>query len=69
MTNEKARELDLNLSFLDGRDYATEIIEDGINADRHGNDYRTVTRTVSKGESLKIQLAPGGGWAAILTPE
>jgi alpha-glucosidase len=69
MTNEKARELDLNLSFLDGRDYVTEIIEDGINADRHGNDYRTVTRTMSKGESLKIQLAPGGGWAAILTPE
>jgi alpha-glucosidase len=69
MTNEKARELNLDLSFLGGGKYKAEILQDGINADHFGCDYRTVTRSVSGGETLKLQLAPGGGWAAILTPE
>ena len=66
MTNENVREFNLNLAFLEDGEYSAEIIEDGINADRYGSDYRKVTRTISKGDSLKIKLAPGGGWAAIL---
>ena len=69
MTNEKARELNLDLSFLSEGKYKAEILQDGVNADHFGCDYRTVTRTASRGEALKVQLAPGGGWAAILTPE
>jgi alpha-glucosidase len=69
MTNEKDRELSLGLSFLSGGKYKAEILQDGINADHFATDYRTVTRSVSGGETLKVQLAPGGGWAAILTPE
>lgn len=66
MTNENTRKFTLDLSFLDDGDHVAEIIEDGINADRYGSDYRKVTRTISKGDSLTIKLAPGGGWAAIL---
>jgi alpha-glucosidase len=69
MTNEKAREISLDLSFLDEREYSAEVLRDGINADHYASDYQKVTRAVSKGESLRIQLAPGGGWAAILTPK
>ncbi len=69
MTNEKARELNLDLSFLGGGKYSADILEDGINADHFGCDYRKVTRTVSKADTLKVRLAPGGGWAAILTPD
>ncbi|MEE9167472.1 MAG: glycoside hydrolase family 97 protein [Candidatus Neomarinimicrobiota bacterium] len=69
MTNENAREFNIDLSFLDDSNYSVESIEDGINADRYGSDYRKVTQTISKGGSLTIKLAPGGGWAAILMPE
>jgi alpha-glucosidase len=69
MTNEKIREFILDLSFLDDGDYSAEIIQDGINADRYASDYNKINRTISKGDSLKIKLAPGGGWAAILNPK
>jgi len=67
MTNENAREFTLDMSFLKDGEYSAEIIEDGINADRYGSDYRKVNRTISNGDSLTIRLAPGGGWAAILS--
>lgn len=66
MTNENAREFTLDLSFLDNGEYSMGIIEDGVNADRYGSDYRKITRIISKGDSLTIRLSPGGGWAAIL---
>jgi len=67
MTNENAREFTLDMSFLKDGEYSAEIIEDGINADRYGSDYRKVNRTISNCDSLTIRLAPGGGWAAILS--
>ena len=68
MTNEDEREFTINLSFLDDKKYSADIMHDGINADRYAGDYHTETKTVSKNDSLKIKMAPGGGWAAILTP-
>ena len=64
MTDEIKRELTVDFSFLDGGDYTIEIYQDGINADRYGNDYKKVVRNISKSDKLKIQLAPGGGWVA-----
>lgn len=65
MTDWTAREITLDFSFLDaGKSYKAEIYQDGINADRNGNDYKKITRTVSKNDKLSIKLAPGGGWAA-----
>ncbi|MGD8778169.1 MAG: glycoside hydrolase family 97 protein [Ignavibacteria bacterium] len=68
MTNEKAREFTIELSFLDNDNYSAEIFEDGINADRYASDYLKDSRSVSKENSIKIKMAPGGGWSAILTP-
>lgn len=67
MTDWTARELTLDFSFLDaGKNYTAEIYQDGINADRNGNDYKKITRTVSKNDKITVKLAPGGGWAARL---
>jgi alpha-glucosidase len=64
MTDWTPRELTLDFSFLDaGKSYTAIVYQDGINADRNANDYKKVTRTISKGDKVTIQLAPGGGWA------
>ena len=68
MTNEMPREMGLELTFLDDNPYIAEIFEDGINADRFASDYRRVSRTVSKHDTITLKLAPGGGWCAILMP-
>ena len=56
MTNENPREFTIELSFLDNGAYSAEIMEDGINADRYGSDYRKVNRVVSKKDALTIQM-------------
>ncbi|NOX66573.1 MAG: glycoside hydrolase family 97 protein [Chlorobi bacterium] len=66
MTNENAREFTIDFSFLDDKEYTADIIKDGINADRYAGDYSTETKTISRNDSLKINLAPGGGWVLIL---
>ncbi len=67
LTDWKSRDLDLDLSFLPAGSYKMEIFQDGINADRHAEDYKHMVVTVRSGEKMKIHLAPGGGYAAIIT--
>jgi alpha-glucosidase len=69
MTNEHPREFTIELSFLNNGAYSAEIMEDGINADRYGSDYRKVNRVVSKKDSLTIQMKSSGGFATILMPK
>jgi len=64
MTDWNERDLELDLSFLDSGDYAVEIFRDGINADRHAEDYKKETQTVNASDDLSIHMAPGGGWVA-----
>jgi len=66
MTDWTARELTVDFSFLDPGRHSIEIYRDGINADRYGNDYKKETTEVSAGDKMKIKLAPGGGWAAVI---
>jgi len=69
MTNWSPRELILDLSFLGTGDYEAAIFKDGINADRDATDYKKEVIKVSSAEKLKINLAPGGGWAARIEKE
>lgn len=62
ITDWTARDMTVDLSFLDGQTRA-ELFRDGVNADRKGSDYKKVTMAVSKGQQLKVHLAPGGGFA------
>jgi len=67
ITNEAPRTLAVTLDFLDaGRSYTAEVYRDGA-----GADYRTSARhaiaiekrSVKKGDTLSLALAPGGGQA------
>jgi alpha-glucosidase len=64
MTNWTPRELTLDFSFLGAGNYQAVVFKDGINADRDGTDYKKEVIKITSGDKLKIQLAPGGGWAA-----
>jgi alpha-glucosidase len=68
MTNWTGRELELRLDFLPVGEFAMTSYEDGVNAHRAGSDYRMKKGKVSRQTVLKVRLAPGGGWAARITP-
>lgn len=65
MTDWTARSLDLDLSFLGEGTFEIEIMQDGINAEKSCNDYKRIVKLVTRADKLKINLAKGGGWAAI----
>ncbi len=67
MTNWKQRSLNVSLPFAKGKKYKAIIFKDGINSDKHASDYKIVETTISGDELLKIDMASGGGWTAILT--
>jgi len=64
MTDWSPRQLDLDLSFLPAGEFAMEIFQDGINADKHAQDYKHLKKSVKSGDKMKIEMAPGGGWVA-----
>lgn len=68
MNDWTARSIDIPLDFLDEGAYQADVFADGPNADRIGNDYTRTIRAVKKGETITVQLAPGGGWTARLMP-
>ena len=57
------RDAGLDLSFLPEGRYKAEIFCDGVNASRNANDYKHVMTEVSSGETIRIRMAPGGGYA------
>jgi alpha-glucosidase len=67
MTNWTARDLTIDFSFLPEGEYKIEIWQDGINADRNAVDYKKTSQTVNRNTKLNVHLAPGGGWAAIVS--
>ncbi|MCX7605222.1 MAG: glycoside hydrolase family 97 catalytic domain-containing protein, partial [Bryobacteraceae bacterium] len=68
MTDWNGRELELRLDFLPQGQFTMTSYEDGVNAHRVGSDYRMKKSRVNRQTVLKIQLAPGGGWAARIVP-
>ncbi|GAB6122762.1 glycoside hydrolase family 97 protein [Dysgonomonas termitidis] len=68
LTNWDQRKLSVNLNFIGEGKYKAEILKDGVNANRYGSDFKIETKDVSGGQTLEINMAKGGGWAAILTP-
>jgi alpha-glucosidase len=64
LSNWNPHELTLNFSFLPAGKYTAEVFKDGVNADRNAVDYKKETINITSGDKVKIQLAPGGGWAA-----
>ncbi len=69
LTDWTPRTLEVDFSFLKDGQYKADIYQDGINADRYGNDCAKVQKTLSSSDKLTIDLKSGGGWAARLTPQ
>ncbi|PIF06144.1 MAG: alpha-glucosidase [Draconibacterium sp.] len=67
MTDWSDRELNLKLDFLPKGSYAMEIWKDGINATKHAADFARESMEVNNESEVKIKMAPGGGWVAIIT--
>jgi alpha-glucosidase len=65
MTDWDARSLNVDCSFLGDGNYEIEIMQDGVNCDKSASDYKQIIKQVTKASQLKIELAKGGGWAAI----
>lgn len=66
MTDWEPRNLKIDFAFLDKGNYRITIMKDGINADRNGMDFKKITKEITKESELNIEMAPGGGWAAII---
>lgn len=64
MSNWTARNLTIDLSFLDEGNYRMIVFKDGVNANTEGTDYKREELKVVAGQQLSISLAQGGGWAA-----
>ena len=64
MTDWNAREITINLDGLGVSAATVEAWEDGPDADSKATDWQK--RMVSVSGEMKIHLAPGGGWAAIV---
>ncbi len=69
MTNWNRRTVELSFDFLSpGKNYTLTLFKDGVNAHRKGSDHKIETLTVNASTRLSITMAPGGGFAAKLTP-
>ncbi|WP_207531722.1 glycoside hydrolase family 97 protein [Desertivirga arenae] len=69
MTNWDEREIKVDLSFLEPGKYKMQILQDGVNADKHAADYKILKDQDLTSKSITAKLASGGGWVAVITPE
>lgn len=68
LTNWDARDVTLDLSFLPEGQWKASIYKDGRNAHKYGEDFVITEQSVTRDDKMEIHLAPGGGFAVILTP-
>lgn len=68
MTNWDPRNIAVELDFLDDKPYNMNVFKDGMNADTYASDFKTEQVLVKKGDHIQLDMAPGGGWAAIISP-
>ena len=67
ITDWESREIEVDLAFLGEGKFVLQEWKDGVNADRHAEDFKVEKRDVTKATKLKVRLAEGGGWAARVT--
>ncbi len=69
LNNWIPRDLEIPLDFLGEGSFEAETFRDGINAERDGTDYVRQIIPVQNNSTVKIHLAAGGGWAAVIRKE
>lgn len=65
ITNWTPREMDLELGFITTGKTMT-VFRDGVNADKVARDYAKETEEFPENGRVRVKMAPGGGWAAII---
>lgn len=68
MTNSETRTLEVKLDFLDAGKYKMVAFEDAPDVAIDAEKVIRSSKTVEKGDVIKIRMAPGGGFAAWLEP-
>ncbi len=68
MINWEAREISLPFDFLSEGSYQMELYCDGINAAKCATDYRVTRKEVNSKDNYTVEVAPGGGFLAKITP-
>ncbi|MDP1890804.1 MAG: glycoside hydrolase family 97 protein [Gemmatimonadaceae bacterium] len=68
LTNWTARDIEVELSWLGAGAFTADVFRDGPNAHRAGVDYERAELALTAGDKLTLRLAPGGGFAARITP-
>ena len=69
LNNWIPRDLEIPLDFLGEGSFEAETFRDGINAQRDGTDYVRQIIPVQNNSLVKMHLAAGGGWAAVIRRE
>lgn len=68
LTDWQDRKMDLPLEFLADGEYTLRYWADGSNADEDPTETQIGKKIVNRNTMLNLELAPGGGYAAIITP-
>ncbi len=68
ITGAAPRTEKIDLSFLGEGQYSAVLMQDGINADRHAEDYQLLRREVTRDTRLSVKMTKGGGFAMRLRP-
>ncbi|MBD3266344.1 hypothetical protein GF373_06705, partial [bacterium] len=69
LTDENARNVQVDFSFLGEGTYQADIYKDGPNAERNGIDFQRTQMTVDANSVMTFHLAPAGGVAIRITPK
>lgn len=62
LNNETARDIQLDINFIEDGYHNIILCKDGLNANRYGSDYTFVNVNTKKGETQKIHMVSGGGF-------
>ncbi len=62
ITGGQAKDITIDMSFLNEGNYSAQILKDGPNAGRIGTDYLFLNETVSENSVLNIKMVKGGGF-------
>ena len=69
LTSWQARDLSVDFSFLPEGRWKCSLFADGRNADTVGEDYSLSAVSVDSSSSVDVHLAPGGGFAMVITKD
>ncbi len=67
--DQKEHTFSVDLDFLRETHYEVKIFEDGRNSNRNAEDYKIRKQTIDHTKTLKLKLAKGGGYCAIIKPK